>query len=29
MPAEAGIQDFKNMNKNKHWIAAFAGRPFP
>jgi hypothetical protein len=25
MPAKAGIQDFKYLNKIKNWIPAFAG----
>jgi len=25
MPAKAGIQDFKILNKIKNWIPAFAG----
>jgi hypothetical protein len=31
MPAKAGIQDFKILNKIKNWIPAFAGMtsPFP
>jgi hypothetical protein len=25
MPAKAGIQDFKELNKIKNWIPSFAG----